>query len=74
MKQSILGLYFEEFEVGAEIKHALSKTIQVATENGWTVEQFLGYTSRDKAGLGWDGWRDAEIFIYEGIVLEDYKK
>ena len=47
---------------------------QVATENGWTVEQFLGYTSRDKAGLGWDGWRDAEIFIYEGIVLEDYKK
>ena len=47
---------------------------QVATENGWTVEQFLGYTSRDKAGLGWDGWKDAEIFIYEGIVLEEKKK
>lgn len=44
---------------------------QVATENGWTVEQFLGYTSRDKAGIGWDGWKDAEIFIYEGVVLED---
>ena len=44
---------------------------QVATENGWTVEQFLGFTSRDKAGLGWDGWKDAEIFIYEGVVLED---
>jgi AmmeMemoRadiSam system protein A len=44
---------------------------QVATENGWTVEEFLGYTSRDKAGLGWDGWKDAEIFIYEGVVLED---
>ena len=27
MKQSILGLYFEDFIVGAEIKHALSKTI-----------------------------------------------
>ncbi len=47
---------------------------QVATENGWTVEQFLGYTSRDKAGLGWDGWKDAEIFIYEGLVLEENKK
>ncbi|MEI6048123.1 MAG: AmmeMemoRadiSam system protein B [Bacteroidota bacterium] len=47
---------------------------QVATENGWTVEEFLGYTSRDKAGLGWDGWKDAEIFIYEGIVLEDNRK
>jgi AmmeMemoRadiSam system protein B/AmmeMemoRadiSam system protein A len=47
---------------------------QVAIENGWTVEQFLGYTSRDKAGLGWDGWKDAEIYIYEGVVLEDNKK
>jgi AmmeMemoRadiSam system protein B/AmmeMemoRadiSam system protein A len=46
---------------------------QVATENGWTVEQFLGYTSRDKAGIGWDGWKDAEIFIYEGVVLEETK-
>ncbi len=47
---------------------------QVAIENGWTVEQFLGFTSRDKAGLGWDGWKDAEIFIYEGVVLEDTHK
>ncbi len=47
---------------------------QVATENNWTVEEFLGYTSRDKAGLGWDGWKDAELFIYEGVVLEDNNK
>ncbi|NSW94027.1 MAG: AmmeMemoRadiSam system protein A, partial [Bacteroidales bacterium] len=46
---------------------------QVATENGWTVEEFLGYTSRDKAGIGWDGWKNAEIFVYEGIVLEENK-
>jgi hypothetical protein len=44
---------------------------QVATENGWSVEEFLGYTARDKAGIGWDGWKDAEIFIYEGVVLEE---
>ncbi len=42
---------------------------QVATENKWTLDQFLGYTSRDKAGIGWDGWKDAEIYIYEGVVL-----
>jgi AmmeMemoRadiSam system protein A len=42
---------------------------QVATENNWTVEEFLGYTARDKAGIGWTGWKDAEIFIYEGVVL-----
>ncbi len=47
---------------------------QVATEQGWTVEQFLGYTSRDKAGLGWDGWKTADIYVYEGIVLEETEK
>ncbi len=44
---------------------------QVATENRWNVEEFLGYTSRDKAGIGWNGWKDAEVFIYEGIVFDE---
>jgi AmmeMemoRadiSam system protein A len=47
---------------------------QVASENHWTLEQFLGYTSRDKAGLGWDGWKDADIYIYEAVVLEENRK
>ena len=47
---------------------------QVPVEYGWSVEEFLGYTSRDKAGLGWNGWKDAEIYIYEGIVLEEARK
>jgi AmmeMemoRadiSam system protein B/AmmeMemoRadiSam system protein A len=47
---------------------------QVAIENNWTVEQFLGYTSRDKAGIGWDGWKSAELYIYEGLVLEENRK
>jgi AmmeMemoRadiSam system protein B/AmmeMemoRadiSam system protein A len=47
---------------------------QVLTENHWTIEQFLGYTSRDKAGIGWDGWKTADLFIYEAVVLEENKK
>ncbi len=47
---------------------------QVATGNHWTIEQFLGYTSRDKAGLGWDGWKSADIYTYEAIVLEENRK
>ena len=47
---------------------------QVAIENNWSVEEFLGYTSRDKAGIGWDGWKDAELYIYEGVVLEENRK
>lgn len=46
---------------------------QVATEYGWTVEEFLGYTARNKAGIGWDGWKTADIYIYEGLVLEENK-
>ena len=44
---------------------------QVATEQGWTLDEFLGYTSRDKAGLGWSGWKDAEIYTYEALIIEE---
>jgi AmmeMemoRadiSam system protein B/AmmeMemoRadiSam system protein A len=44
---------------------------QVATKTGWNLEEFLGHCSRDKAGMGWDGWKEAEIFIYEAIVFRD---
>jgi AmmeMemoRadiSam system protein A len=44
---------------------------QVATETGWTVEEFLGHCARDKAGLGWNGWKDAEVFVYEACVFSE---
>ncbi|HOB78413.1 MAG: AmmeMemoRadiSam system protein B [Bacteroidales bacterium] len=44
---------------------------QVATDTGWTLEEFLGHCARDKAGIGYYGWKDpdAEIYIYEAIVF-----
>lgn len=42
---------------------------QVADEVNWTKEEFVGHCSRDKAGLGWDGWREAELYVYEAIVF-----
>ncbi|HUW91521.1 MAG TPA: AmmeMemoRadiSam system protein B [Bacteroidales bacterium] len=44
---------------------------QVASERGWSVTEFLGYCARDKAGIGWDGWKNAEIFIYEALVFSE---
>ena len=44
---------------------------QVATETGWSKEEFLGHCSRDKARLGWDGWKDADIYIYEALVFSE---
>lgn len=44
---------------------------QVATDNNWDKEQFLGYCSQYKAGLGWDGWKDAEVFTYKAIIFDE---
>lgn len=42
---------------------------QVATKTGWNLDEFLGHCSQDKAGLGWEDWKTAEIFVYEAIVF-----
>ena len=42
---------------------------QVATKTNWSLDQFLGHCSRDKAGLGWDGWKTAELFTYEAEIF-----
>ena len=58
MIQSVLGLYFEEFEVGAEIKHALSKTIfesdnnlfSLLTMNHHPVHTNVDYAEKNQHG------------------------
>ena len=42
---------------------------QVADEVNWSKEEFVAHCSHDKAGLGWNGWRDAELYVYEAIVF-----
>ena len=37
MNQSVLGLYFEDFVVGEEIKHALSKTVFESDNNFFSL-------------------------------------
>ena len=44
---------------------------QVATETGWSKEEFLGHCAQDKAGIGWNGWKDADVFIYEALVFSE---
>lgn len=46
---------------------------QVARETGWSLEEFLGHCSQDKAGLGWDGWKTADVYIYEAIVFSEHE-
>lgn len=67
----------EEFELGRHgvfiVKGDRQGTFlpQVAGQTHWTKEEFLGHCARDKAGIGWDGWRDAELYVYEAEVFDE---
>ncbi len=69
----------DEIELGKDgiyiVKENKSGTYlpQVATDTGWTLEEFLGHCARDKAGIGWDGWKDAEIYTYRAIVFSEHQ-
>ena len=66
-----------EFTLGKQgiyiIKGSHSGTFlpQVADEVNWTKEEFLGHCSQDKAGLGWDGWKTANLYTYEAIIFSE---
>lgn len=58
MESSKLGLYFEEFEVGAEIKHNISKTIFECDNNFFslmTMNHHPVHTNLDYAGQNQHG-------------------
>ncbi|MEN8157607.1 MAG: AmmeMemoRadiSam system protein B [Bacteroidota bacterium] len=42
---------------------------QVAAQTGWDRDEFLGHCAKDKAKIGWDGWKSADLFVYEAIVF-----
>ncbi len=44
---------------------------QVALTTGWDIEEFLGRCARDKAGIGWEGWKEATIYTYEAEVFSE---
>ena len=46
---------------------------QVAQANGWSTEEFLGHCSRDKAGIGYEGWKEADLFVFEALVFGEEK-
>ena len=67
----------DEFKLGRDgiymIKGSHHGTFlpQVAAETGWNTEEFLGHCARDKAGIGYYGWKDAELFTYQAAVVKE---
>ena len=46
---------------------------EVAREAGWTREEFVSYCATQKAGLGHNNWKDAELFVYTTEHIEEGK-
>jgi AmmeMemoRadiSam system protein A len=42
---------------------------QVASSQNWSREELLGNCAKYKAGIGWDGWKSAELYSYEALVF-----
>ncbi|WP_303925167.1 AmmeMemoRadiSam system protein B [Draconibacterium sediminis] len=67
----------DEFELGKHgiyIKSGLNSGTflpQVAEKTGWSKEEFLGRCAKNKAGIGWDGWKTAELYTYEVVIIKD---
>jgi len=46
----------------------------VADDAGWDTEEFLGHCAREEAGIGWDGWKEADLYVFEAIVFGEEKR
>ncbi len=70
----------DEFQLGKHgiymVKEGKSGTYlpQVSNGTGWSKEEFLGHCAREKAGIGWDGWKEADLYVYEAIVFGEEKR
>ena len=67
----------DEFKLGRDgiymIKGSRHGTFlpQVATETGWSTEEFLGHCAQDKAGIGYYGWKDAELYTDQTEIVNE---
>ena len=67
----------DEFKLGRDgiymIKGSRHGTFlpQVAEETGWNTEEFLGHCAQDKAGIGYYGWKEADLYTYQSEVVKE---
>jgi len=67
----------DEFKLGRDgiymIKGSHHGTFlpQVAQQTGWDTEEFLGHCARDKAGIGYYGWMDADLYTYRTEIVKE---
>jgi len=43
----------------------------MAQQEGWSTEELLGHCAREKAGLGWEQWKEGELFVFEVSTFKE---
>ena len=69
----------QEIEIGKHgviVQQGLNSGVflpQVATENNWELEEFMGQLCQQKAGLSWDAWKgeDIDIYVFSAEVFSE---
>ncbi len=67
----------EEFELGKHGIYIRKGTAtgtflpQVADGKNWTKTEFVSYCAQEKAGIGRDGWKNAELYTYEALIFNE---
>ena len=69
----------QEIEIGKHgviVQQGLNSGVflpQVATENNWGLEEFMGQLCQQKAGLSWDAWKgdDIDIYVFSAEVFSE---
>ena len=52
---------------GVQIRQGFNSGVflpQVATENNWDLDTFMGQLCSQKTGLDWDCWKSGEVELY----------
>ena len=62
--------------MSSRIAAALNTTIPLSTRPRGLFfnpqkDIYLGHCARDKAGIGWDGWKDADLYTYQTEVVKE---
>ncbi|MDA3910608.1 MAG: AmmeMemoRadiSam system protein B [Bacteroidales bacterium] len=65
------GIYIIKRDENGNITNSGTFLPQVAQSQNWTKAEFLGFCARDKAGIGWDGWKDAELYRYNALIFSE---
>ena len=44
---------------------------QAGKGQNWGAEEFISHCSEHIAGIGRDGWKDADLYIFEALVFSE---